>query len=1091
MATRARDPKHGHNHSNNHNHSKSTRNKENIPHGPSPSPSPSPVPSHGRPFRPSLVKSPDKQPEFWTDSFLGNNASQTSLIPSPQPSTAAISKPRRTIRPQTSIQALHRPPRHRQTQSELPATRLEDFKKSYQKPLARGTSPIRSTGLSTPPRSREGSVAESPNQILSSPPQALTDTYSRIDQEEDLAATEGEISDSDSGSARGEHVPVVDGPLISERPSSGPLRRMSNSRASTPTNQIPQHRLSHDENPTIASVFSDPTGMSFVDQLSDPGLRNTLTPHMLQSAADRDALYRAWQSRKLIAFGKAGKVILDADDVAESISSSPRQRPERVIAFSKAGKIKLASDHLLRPQHQRTFSDVTEQLDRASNDQPRPIHNDNWHNDDLRREAMPHNPRVHREPYFPRNHGFPERNADLGQDGKQSDGITGSIRKARSESPFTSTSRPTTGADRIRQERSEQIHSSTHARPAVEALDHRSDADATLDSPLTTQTSSDIWAQEAADRPLESIEHDPQPRKQRRQSDSHELQISPEKSRRLDLDFTGQSFQVSESPPVRGRNVAQARDREIRGLAQQAVTTNRLSQLRARESQEKLRQRSGSPLSEAGDRYTPERKASIARDSDTASVIYRTSSNGSGPITSKPPTATLTPDSARSHDILQRLARGSSSTPRSSTPSDRTINGTVIHGENKTDVKSQDVQERPSSNDSRRSSEENRRPGPSMVQATPKVTGAWTDTILPDTVKTMKKNIQNSRYAQTPHVSAGGWIDTPAPNAQPVKLEPVQEVTQEIPEELMNGIAKDSASDRTLLADEQPSSSAAPNSSQAIESLARKVLSEAKEKDNQEEEQHPNADNSLVLGNATLQSLQNVLDMDDTTMLSQLSVGEGLGQSDTEVLDRLGTKLGRLQTHIHDARKGITKLEHQMSQPQESETTQAVLTTAGTSKSTSTSFPFGIFTLSIPIPILYRRRKNTQYLPRPTPLGWIVLAFWAWYLLECTLAEIYSHPTYAERYTWPAQREPEYPFVLPTMLWRWSHLESLIRPLQVFFMGVVRMVGMWFGVTDGFTDGPVGAGAVVSPQVQMEEMQEQGQHMGMDRGFDMINDEYL
>jgi len=865
---------------------------------------------------------------------------------------------------------------------------------------------------------------------------------------------------------------------------------MSHSRAATPTNHKPSlaGRFDRNGNPTTASVFSDPTGMSFVDQLSDPGLRSTLTPHMLQSAADREALYKTWKSKKPVAFGKAGKVLLDADDLADSVSSSPHPQPERVIAFTKAAKFKLASDHPLRPQHQRTFSDVTEQMDRPVRDHARPAHNDNWHNDDIRHDAMPHNPRVQREPYFPRNHGFPQRNTGPDQDKAGFNGITGGFRKARSESPLTSIPRPATAAVRLERDSSDQAQFVGRFKPVPEIDDDHSDTGSIGDNQPPTRTLSDIWAQSAADRPLQSIERGTQPRSQSLQSDTRDLQISPEKSRRFDMDFTGQSFQVSDSPPVRGKSLAQdySRDREIRGLAQQAVTTNRLTQLRARESQEKLRQHSRSPVSDTGDRHTLEKSATNARESDTPAAIYRTSSNGSG--TNRAPTviANPTPDRSQSHDILQRLARGSSSTPRSLTPSDHTINGSVINGGHHPDTRARSSEGKTSHDGPTKGSNQI---GKSSlpVQATPKVVGAWTDTILPDTVKTTKRNPRNSSYAQTPHVSAGAWIETPAPNGQTAKLEPVQEVTQEIPEELMNGIVKDSASDRTLLAEDQPPSSVPTGPTQASESLAKKVLSEAKDKLESRDKSHPAADDSFMLGNVTIQSLENLLDMDET-ILSRLGIDEPLGQSDTEVLDRLGTKLGRLQNHLHDARKGISMLEHQMSQPPETETTQLLTTTTEPAKSTSTSFPLNILTLSIPIPILYRPRKKGQYLPRPTPLGWVLSTLWLWYLLECTLAEIYSHPQYAEQYTWPIQREPEFPFVLPTMVWRWSHLQclqsSVLHPLQGFFMGVVRMVGMWFGVTDGFTEGP--GTAVVTPQVPVQ-MQPHDTAVV----FDMMNDEYV
>ena len=82
--------------------------------------------------------------------------------------------------------------------------------------------------------------------------------------------------------------------------------------------------------------------------------------------------------------------------------------------------------------------------------------------------------------------------------------------------------------------------------------------------------------------------------------------------------------------------------------------------------------------------------------------------------------------------------------------------------------------------------------------ATPKVTGAWTDTILPDTVKTARQTGKaQSRFVKTPQVNAGGWIDTPMVNGnrQSSALAPmtIEEVTEEITSEVPPQGQKDHA----------------------------------------------------------------------------------------------------------------------------------------------------------------------------------------------------------------------------------------------------------------------------------------------------------
>lgn len=889
----------------------SSRNKENVP---------------SKIARPSLVKTKGKQ-EFVTDSFLEEDLTKSSI---PTPHGA-----KRRIRVQHS-------PRHRSTRSDLPP--LQTVK--HQRSLTR-TSPIHTNGLTTPPRSRHGSF-ESPVDVLSSPPAALLENYHRIDQEEDLAATEGEISDPED----------EDRPISPIRPRSA---------ATTPTMARAPARRRDD---TSQSVFSDPTGISFAQQYSDPNLRAIMTPHFQEAAKDREALDRVWKSQKPIAFSKAGRILLNSEEVAQSVSSSPHFPPERIVAFSKANRIRLASDDLVLKAHQRTFSDVTDRVDNAGQ----------FTNDNLRREALPHNPRVHREPYFPKVHGFPARDVTKTVDTETD--FDRLVRRARSESPYVQ-------------------------RPQLKDQTIRSDA--------SVQTT-DIWAQQAADEPVKSIETDTPAR---RFSDTQQLHTSPDFSRKINFDFTGQSFQVSDSPPVRAKNTLQdyQRDREIRGIARQAVTTSRLNQLKERESQEKLRQTSKSPVSEAEKSENSQRLPPIG--------LHRTLSNGSENVRQ-------TPDRSSSHELLQRLARGSSTTPRSTTPSDTPIDGDVLKGKADKEMKP-------------------------PVQATPKVVGSWTDTILPDTIKTTKR--QQSQYTQTPHVSAGGWIDTPAPGQ---RLEPLEEQTEEIPEGLIDGIAKDTASEQTIIAEKEGEMPQQP-----AESIIRKVLNEAKDKPEQAE------NDSLALGNTTIKSLEDLLDMDDTNLTNISRLG------DTECLGRLTAKLDRIRKTIHEAQDGISKIQDQMSQPEpDPEERSPVLPEPEPIK---TLFPLGLLTVSIPVPVLFHRRRPGERLPRLTPLGSILLALWLWYVVECTLAEAYSHPIYANKYTWPEEPEPEFPFVLPTMLWRWSRLE-FVRPwvvdaIKLLFVAFFRTISMALGLTDGFASEAQGASIV--------------QQQNMENGFGMMNDEFL
>jgi hypothetical protein len=155
--------------------------------------------------------------------------------------------------------------------------------------------------------------------------------------------------------------------------------------------------------------------------------------------------------------------------------------------------------------------------------------------------------------------------------------------------------------------------------------------------------------------------------------------------------------------------------------------------------------------------------------------------------------------------------------------------------------------------------------------------------------------------------------------------------------------------------------------------------------------------------------------------------------------------------------------------------------------------------------MLFHPCSTNKYLPgRPTWLGYLTLTLWTYYILECMMAEIYARPLYAEHYIFPppGELEPEFPFVLPTMLYRWTvrgtGVEVLIMPvlwsvvaawkaIVRVLVAIWRMGSMGLGVSDGFIDderdfvGSVGKGAarVVSSAIASV------------KGESMMNDEIL
>ena len=76
------------------------------------------------------------------------------------------------------------------------------------------------------------------------------------------------------------------------------------------------------------------------------------------------------------------------------------------------------------------------------------------------------------------------------------------------------------------------------------------------------------------------------------------------------------------------------------------------------------------------------------------------------------------------------------------------------------------------------------------------------------------------------------------------------------------------------------------------------------------------------------------------------------------------------------------------------------------------------------------------------------------------MCDYYCHPTYATVCEGNCLRPdaPQFPYVIPTMLWRWSHLSSLLAPVFTFAMAVFKFVAQLMGFWDGYVDdGPTRA----------------------------------
>ena len=942
----------------------------------------------------SLSRTPHSE-EFFTDSLL-----DASKIPTPSPKKpqafSAAAKGRRALGNTRTLKDAWN--------ATDPSARPQftsggaNWSSPPLRPLAREEQrqnpPLREVRQRTPsPQpNRRPYLSHANSDIASPPPRGLTDVYQQIAEEEFLADQEGDFEDDATEEMMPEGI-TDDFMNQPEPPRRSPFLPTNHQRLATYTEDDPQkENLNVDD----AVSMSDPSGMSFINQLTDQDLAVKLTPHTVDHAKDRARIQRAVQS----------------------------QRP---IAFRHGYKSRLG----------------------------------------LTKENLG-------------NHGTSHYQDD------RPPSSTGSIKTDRSEPPPNV---PKAWGSK--------------SREGKEWL--RARREGSRSSPIPEPSQLD-WASAAAQIALPSVEDSSTPTSGNQERPYLQRQSSLDRIRHWDMnDLTGQSFQVSQSPSVK----LQTRhyDPEIRHLEKQALTTNRLGEIRERSSQEQLsKTRSAGQVPPADNVDTED--APLLTDQgeaipNTPVVIYRSSSTSSrsekanGAIERR-----LTSESNKSLEHLQRLARATSNSPRASPSPDNHV--LIEHQPPRNHVTSDRNEDVAWTNGetSRKSSKEvahitdtPQRNGIGDTAKTPVVTGAWIDTILPDTVRTTRKVEKPASYAQTPHITAGGWIDTPATSRRNISsLAPIP--LEQVPEELVEGITRDpSQSDKSVAIQ-----SISDMPSEAQKSALVAILDRAKRRlASQDITSAPRGNNNtpndtLNLGEATLESLEDLLSLDANDMTTLIRLGaEADAQelllnaaqrndpaAEAEMLERLSTKLERLRTNIHDARRGISKLESQVSRGGVSGHVSELVLSHGDSASTvigprpSTWFPSFLTSSSsssslIPQPMYILLPIPQLFHPggRPTKLGTILFALCAWYVLECALAETYAHPVHADVYSWPLRPEPRFPFVMPVVLGRWIGFDisgfggafgALWSACWIVCRMVVRIAMRALGLWDGFVDDH-GAGA--------------------------------
>ncbi|RVX68177.1 hypothetical protein B0A52_08685 [Exophiala mesophila] len=1072
--------------------------------------------------------------DFFTDSVLENSS-----IPSPSPHKLPQVKPRRAVASKV-LQAARNPPNlHKARPSGLPTLSSNPnrhLQTTSSPPRKKSPSRLITNGFSTPPRSKSLSTPAD----FSSPPGGISDVYERIEAEEDLAATEREPdSDQDDMIDDLQYTSEldVDLPPHTNDTNTDALQLPPPPDPTAPSENLPDDDKENDTNDPRESL-SEHTTLDFLkNEMTDRVLAAKLTPRVVDRAKDKARLEKLKQSHIPIDFrangsrsnGATPNGRLSERNTLPGLSRGPVSfnvaQNSRSVGLSKT--LSNTSEESTPQKKIRAFSKATKpfmerygasdddnELPPARQTKVKAFSKASWpvrqHEDDqLPEDNLPD--------YVPRLVAF-----------SRADRPSSHIRSHSEEPPNNHHDEPRP-EDTVTSVGSEPLPSANPRSPEniamsrsflakwrQSAAERRTEKAESIASDDGSQVD---WLAASADVPLPSVEDSITPREKPKFSWSASAKTaqSLDKNRKWENDFTGLSFQVSESPPVKSRPqlIESPREKEIERLAQQGVTTSRLGEIQQKDPNVLVRKSSRSFTPEEK-RHTPARAdeknpgMQIDKDSqpekqpESPAGVPLSSDNISDRLKSSQRQSS---GSSSSLEHLQRLARAVSTTPKGSPPSQDKFDDLLRSGD-KDQPSDKFGADRTKPNSSPNGMKGTRNPIVPVVAETPRVAGAWTDTILPDTVKPQNQKVKAPIFAQTPQVNAGGWIDTPLPGDDRLPPIPIPTIIEEETEELSNVVLANSENEERgheeetkalepeVAAPTETNGNDAEPISEKLVQIPRSALSNILEKQKQKRlepsENVEGKDDTFNLGDATIQSIEDfMVDAADLTadLTTRIRAGaqdevdrlrQESGDSDnTEVFlaSQLTSRMERLMTNLHEARKGISRLEQKVSHPSGDEmvllhgssiqTTIQLCSVCGQntephshnfSKLNSwVPMAYSVAIISVPL-LFYPRRKDRhqtlQWLPRPTPLGWLTIVGWIWLLLEFSMCELYSHPTYADYYVWPTESEPEFPMVLATMIYRWTRFDRLAPGVWRILVGFYRMIGMLVGFSDGFVDEP-------------------------------------
>ncbi|OJJ60892.1 hypothetical protein ASPSYDRAFT_29412 [Aspergillus sydowii CBS 593.65] len=190
------------------------------------------------------------------------------------------------------------------------------------------------------------------------------------------------------------------------------------------------------------------------------------------------------------------------------------------------------------------------------------------------------------------------------------------------------------------------------------------------------------------------------------------------------------------------------------------------------------------------------------------------------------------------------------------------------------------------------------------------------------------------------------------------------------------------------------------------------------------------------------------------------SFSDSKDPSDIKASERLGRKLRSLSESFSYVKSGFNKLENQITHHNDSYTASLNKTSAKTTGSKPAQPQKGCECKTngdmrgvIALPRLWDR-GSVWWRTRPTRLGWCILIALGWYFSESTMCDYYCHPLVESTCEGNCllPDAPRFPYVIPTMAWRWLHLSDILIPLWAIIIAFFRLFTQVLGLSDGYVD---------------------------------------